>query len=269
MKRIGLLGCGAIGTTIARAIDASEIDAVLTHVYDSSPEASARLVSSLDNRPAIAENAHMLSSYPVDIIVEAASQDAVRDCALSVIQNRRDLVVMSVGALLDESVFEVLSDACAEFRRSIYVPSGAIAGLDALRCVAAEIESVTLTTTKHPDSLRGARGATNLPQHGSATIFEGSASEAVAMFPKNINVAALISLATVGAARTVVRVVADTAAVTNTHAIEAHGKFGKINVTISNVPDPSNPRTSRLASLSAIDLLRRLCSSSGTVRLGA
>ncbi len=268
MKRLGLLGCGAIGTTIARAIDSGIIEAELSHVYDSAPEASQRLAGSLRAPPAIAPNAHMLSSYNVDIIVEAASQDAVRDYALSVIQNRRDLVVMSAGALLDESVFEVLSEACSEFGRSIYVPSGAIAGIDALRSVAGEIESITLTTTKHPDSLRGAPGAVDLPDAGSAVIFEGNAHDAVAKFPRNVNVAALVSLGTVGAARTLVRIVADTAATTNSHTIEAHGAFGRILTKVDNVWDPANPKTSRLAALSAINLLQRLCSKTGTIRLG-
>ena len=268
MKRIGLLGCGAIGTAVARAIDSGRIEARLTHVYDASPEASARLAASLDDRPAIAANAHMLSSYPVDIIVEAASQEAVRDHALSIIQNRRDLLVMSVGALLDEAVYEVLADACAEFGRSIRVPSGAIAGLDALRAVAGEIESVTLVTTKHPEALRGAPGAAGMRGSGVETIFEGGAAEAAAMFPRNVNVAALLGLAG-GPGRTSVRVVADEGARANIHEIEARGPFGTISVVVSNVPDPSNPRTSRLASLSAIDLLRRMCSGRGEIVLGA
>lgn len=268
MKKIGLLGCGAIGTRIAHAIDSGMIDAELSYIYDTSIEASERLISSINANPKIAPNAHLLSSYPVDMIIEAASQDAVRDYALSVIQNRRDLVVMSVGALLDESVFDVLSEACSEFGCSIYVPSGAIAGLDALRSVAGQIESITLTSTKHPDALRGAPGATVLPQTGSAVIFEGSAHDAITKFPKNINVAALVSLGTAGSAKVLVRIIADTAVTTNSHTIEATGTFGRIFTTVNNVPDPTNTKTSRLAALSAIELVRRLCSKGGAIQLG-
>ena len=42
--------------------------------------------------------------------------------------------------------------------------------------------------------------------------------------------------------------------------IEAVGKFGKINTVVENVPDPTNPKTSRLATLSAIETLRSICS---------
>ena len=64
---------------------------------------------------------------------------------------------MSGGALLDESVYEIISEACKEFKKTVYLPSGAISGLDALKSVRNELESVTITTTKHPDSLKGAK----------------------------------------------------------------------------------------------------------------
>ncbi len=265
MKRIGLLGCGAIGTRIAMAIDSGGIPATLTHVYDGSREAAVRLAGQMKNKPVIVENAHLLSSHPVDIVVEAASQDAVRDVALSVLQNRRDLMVMSVGALLDESIHEVLSDACRDFSRTILLPSGAIAGLDAIRSVRDELDSVCITTTKHPSSLKGARffddsGIDPDKIDAATAIFEGTAGQAVRMFPANINVAALLSLSGIGSDKTTVRIIADPGTDKNTHRIEAAGSFGRMSFTIENVPDPQNPKTSRLATLSAIETLREYCS---------
>ena len=265
MKKIGLLGCGAIGTQIALAIDSGKIHATLTHVYDQSKEASESLVSKLNNKPQIVENHHLLSSNPIDLVVEAASQDAVKDVALSVLQNRKDLMIMSVGALLDESVFQVLSDACTEFKKTIYLPSGAIAGIDALKSVRDELESVTLTTTKHPRSLKGAKffetSDVDIDKITSkTTIFEGVSKDAVGLFPKNINVAALLSLAGLGSEKTKVRIVADPGTNKNTHEIVAEGKFGKMSFKIENVPDENNPKTSRLAILSAIQRLKQICS---------
>ncbi|MCV0409393.1 aspartate dehydrogenase [Nitrosopumilus sp.] len=265
MKRIGLLGCGAIGTQIAHAIDTGKIPGVLTHIYDNSKDAATELASKLNNKPLIVENSHLLSSNPIDIIVEAASQDAVKDVALSVLQNKRDLMIMSVGALLDESIYDVLSDACNHFKKTIYLPSGAIAGLDGLKSVKDELESLSLTTTKHPRSLKGAKffetSDINLDAIDSSTIiFEGTAKEAVSMFPANINVAALLSLCGIGSEKTIVKIIADPNTDKNTHHIEAKGKFGKMTFTIENFPDPSNPKTSRLAILSAIETLRKYCS---------
>ena len=265
MKRVALLGCGAIGTQIALAIESKQIPAILTHVYDDSKDASNSLVEKLKTKPMIVENSHLLSSYPVDIVIEAASQSAVKDVALSVLQNKRDLMIMSVGALLDEAIYEILSDACKDFKKTIYLPSGAIAGLDGIKSVHQEIDSISITTTKHPRSLKGAKffenSEINLDSLDTkTTIFQGTAKEAVTLFPANINVAALLSLCGIGSEKTIVNIVADPNTDKNTHHIEAGGKFGKMTFSIENFPDPQNPKTSRLAILSAIETLRKYCS---------
>ena len=266
MKRIGLLGCGSIGTQIAIAIDTGIIPAKLTHIFDEDKEKSTSLASKLKNKPEIVENVHLLSSNPVDLVVEAASQDAVSDNALSILQNRKDLVIMSSGALLDESVFEIISDACKELKKTVYLPSGAISGIDAIKSVKNELDSVVLTTTKHPNSLKGAKFfddfKINLDEiNEPSTIFEGTASEAVRLFPKNINVSALLSISGLGSHETIVKIIADPNTTKNTHEITARGKFGKITTKIENVPDSGNPRTSRLAILSAIETIRSICTS--------
>jgi len=258
------LGCGAMGTQIALAIDSGKIPAILTHVFDNSKEKSALLVEKLKNKPEIVENSHLLSSNPIDIVVEAASQDAVRDAGLSILQNKKDLMIMSVGALLDESIYDILSDACDHFKKTIYLPSGAIAGLDGLKSVKDELESLSITTTKHPRSLKGAKffetSDINLDEINSSTIlFEGNAKEAVSLFPANINVAALLSLTGIGSEKTGVKIIADPNTDKNTHHIEAEGKFGKMTFTIANYPDENNPKTSRLAILSAIETLKKYC----------
>lgn len=271
LKRIGLLGCGAIGTQIALAIDSGKIPAKLTHVYDISKERASSLVSKLNTKPEITQNAALLASSPVDLIVEAASQNAVRDNALTILQNRKDLMIMSVGALLDESIFDVILEGCKDFKKQVYLPSGAIAGLDAIKSVKDELESLTLVTTKNPKSLKDAKffetSDINLDKiKEPTTIFEGNAEDAVKLFPANINVAALLSLIGLGNKKTKVRIVADPNTDKNTHQIEANGKFGKISIKVENVPDQNNPKTSRLAILSAIECLRSICSED--IRIG-
>ncbi|MCH9658486.1 aspartate dehydrogenase, partial [archaeon] len=252
------------GTQIALAIDSGKIPAILTHIFDESKEKSALLIEKLINKPEIVENSHLLSSNPVDIVVEAASQDAVRDVSLSVLQNKKDLMIMSVGALLDESIYDILSDACKDFKKTIYLPSGAIAGLDGIKSVKDELESLSITTTKHPRSLKGARffetSDINLDEIDSSTVvFDGVAKDAVSLFPANINVAALLSLTGIGSKKTAVKIIADPSTDKNTHHIEAKGTFGKMIFTIENHPDANNPKTSMLAILSAIETLKKYC----------
>lgn len=172
---------------------------------------------------------------------------------------------MSVGALLDESIYDILHDACSHFRKTIYLPSGAIAGLDGLKSVKDELESVSITTTKHPNSLKGATffETFDIDLDSIAkptTIYEGTAKEAVSLFPANINVAALLSLSGIGSDKTAVKIVADPSTDKNIHHIEARGKFGRMTFNIENLPDANNPKTSRLAILSAIQTLKKYCS---------
>jgi aspartate dehydrogenase len=221
LKRIGLLGCGAIGTQIALAIDSGKIPAILTHVYDIERSHADNLVSKLKQKPEVVANSHLLSSNPVELVVEAASQDAVRKDAVSIL-------------------------------------------LDALKAVRDELESVVLVTTKNPNSLKGAPffDSSDIdPEKISelTVLFDGTAKEAVSLFPKNVNVSALLSLVGLGGNNTSVRVVADPSTDKNTHEINANGKFGNLKITVENVPDSMNPKTSRLATLSAVELLRQIC----------
>jgi len=264
LKRIGLLGCGAIGTQIALAIDSGKIPATLTHVYDIERSQADNLVSKLRQKPEIVANSHLLSSNSVELVVEAASQEAVRKDAVSILQNKKDMMIMSAGALLDMSVFEVISDACRDFGKTVYLPSGAIAGLDALKSVSDELESIVLVTTKNPNSLKGAPffDSSDIDPEKiseSTVLFDGTAKEAVSLFSKNVNVAALLSLVGLGSKKTSVRIVADPNTNKNTHQINANGKFGNLSFTIENIPDSTNPKTSRLATLSAIELVRQIC----------
>lgn len=263
---MGLLGCGAIGTEIALAIDNGKVSAKLTHVFDYSRSSSDLLVSKLKNKPEITENAGLLAASPLDLIIEAASQDAVRDNALSILQNRKDLMMMSVGALLDESIFDIIVEGCKDFNKHVYLPTGAIAGLDAIRAVKDELDSLMLVTTKNPKSLRGAKffdtSTVKLDEINKTTVlFEGTAQDAVKLFPANINVAALLSLAGLGSTKTKVQIIADPGTDKNTHEIVAQGKFGRLSIKVENVPSSTNPKTSRLATLSAIECLRKICGS--------
>ena len=272
LKRVGLLGCGAIGSEIALAIDSGKISAKLTHVYDFSKENSQKLVDKLENKPVITENVGLLAASPVDLIIESASQDAVRDNVLSILQNRKDIMIMSAGALLDETIFDIVMDGCKDFNKRVYLPSGAIIGLDGIRAVQDELESVVLVTTKNPKALKGAKffetSKINLDEIKTiTTIYEGNAQDAVRLFPANINVAALLSLAGIGSEKTRVRIVANPSTDKNTHEIQAQGKFGNFSVKVENVPSPSNPKTSRLATLSAIECLRKICGT--TLNVGA
>ncbi len=266
MLGVALVGCGAIGTVIAKAIDRGEAgSARLVVVYDRVPERARRLAESLRTRPLVAESFdEVIGRSDVSVVVEAASQEAVREYAERVLRAGKDLVVMSVGALLDGGLLERLLSVAEEMGVRIYVPSGAAVGLDGVKAAAlGGLVSVTLTTTKPPRSLKGApyieqRGIDLERIDRPTVIYEGPAEEAVRLFPANINVVAALSLAGLGPERTRVRIVVDPGADRIVHEVRAVGSFGELVAVARNIPHPDNPRTSYLAALSAVGLLKRL-----------
>jgi aspartate dehydrogenase len=259
--KIGLVGCGAIGTEIARAIDSKGIDAELVAVCDHNPETAKALINSLQRKPVKAKLEDLVDLS--DLVVEAASQRAVPAIARETLAKGKSLMIMSIGALADLEFYKEVKKLATEHCSRIYIPSGAISGLDGLKSASiGTIRKVTLTTTKNPSGLEGAPyikenniDLRSLP--GPKVIFEGSAAEAVRAFPANVNVAATLCLAARdGEVR--VKIIADPSIKVNKHEIMAEGDFGRITTLVENVPSPTNPKTSYLAALSAIATLRSI-----------
>jgi aspartate dehydrogenase len=159
---------------------------------------------------------------------------------------------MSTGSLFDDSFRKKLETIARKHHCKIYLPSGAVCGIDGVLAASIEkLDSVTLVTTKSPVSLgRSVEDRT--------IIFKGTAREAVKEFPRNINVAACLSLAGVGFDETKVEIVADPVETRINHKILAHGRFGRLRAEVENMPNPNNPQSSYMASLSAIAILRRI-----------
>lgn len=246
---LGIIGCGAIGTDVALYADKmEEIETI--YLYDKIKSAGRRLNKKI-KKGKIAENVEELIQKS-DIVFEAASQEAVFQYGDKILENGKDMVIMSMGALFDDDFREKLVSIAKKNRCKIYLPSGAICGIDGI--FAARIgglDEVTLVTTKPPQSL-------GRKDEKRTVIFDGNAREAVKLFPKNINVAACVSLAGLGFDNTRVKIVSDPVAVRIHHKVLAHGKFGRLRAEVENMPNPNNPKSSYLASLSAISILKKI-----------
>ncbi|HII07022.1 MAG TPA: aspartate dehydrogenase [Methanotrichaceae archaeon] len=259
--KIGLVGCGAIGTEIARAIDSGDIAAELVAVFDRNVDRAGELMKCLKAQPMLSDLADLVERS--DIVVEAASQRAVPEVAKATLGMGRDLMVMSVGALLDRYLYRMVEVLAKENGCRVYLPSGAISGLDGLKSASVgRIDLVTLTTTKNPQGFKGAPYIQDMEIDldeifEPTVIFEGPAEEAVKAFPANVNVAATLSLTARGS-KVMVKIVADPDTEINIHQITAEGNFGRITTRVENVPFPRNPKTSYLAALSAIATLRSI-----------
>jgi aspartate dehydrogenase len=247
-----LVGCGAIGTEIARAAQGMpEVGRIA--LFDVRPGAAEKLAAHLEK--AFVVRALEEGIRESTLVVEAASQEALRQVGPLALDAGRDLLLLSVSALADEQLLRSLTDLASRRGRRIYVPSGAIAAIDALKAArVGRLQSVTLTTTKPPHAL----GLSGLDQ--PKVVFEGPADEAMRLFPKNVNISASLALAGLGPHLTKVRIVADPRVHRNTHELDVRGDFGTLHLKVENEPSPTNPATSHLASLSAIALLRQIVS---------
>jgi aspartate dehydrogenase len=263
---VGLIGCGAIGTVLAHSIDKGEAGAArLIVMYDSTLQKTQKLASELSTKPKAAKNfAEFIECKDVHLVIEAASQNAVKQYASNVIKAGKDLMIMSVGALVDDKLRSSIETLANNAVRRVYIPSGAIVGLDGLKSAAVRrIDSVTLTTRKPTEELKDVpyieQNRINVDGLSEPTIvYEGSALQACKLFPASVNVAAALSLAGVGSEKTEVRIVADSTIHTHVHEIHVKGEFGEFTVCTKNVPSPKNPKTSYLAALSAIATLRKI-----------
>jgi aspartate dehydrogenase len=258
MIQVGLVGMGVIGTEIAKAIARGIPGVALAGV-------SVRRTTTAGAHPAFPLDELIRRS---DLVVEAATQAALRGFGPDVLADGRHLMVLSVGALV--GTLDEWARLAERHRCRILVPSGAIAGLDGVKAAReGAIRSVTMETRKPP---RGLAGAPYIQQQGidldaireETLIFEGTAARAVEAFPANVNVVAALSLAGLGPERTRIKLFAVPGQTRNQHRILVEGEFGCLRVEVENVPS-ANPRTGRLAYLSAVAMLREL---GAAVRIG-
>ncbi|SDN73681.1 aspartate dehydrogenase [Bacillus sp. OK048] len=248
---IGLIGGGNIGRFLLQSININKLlaNSKIVGIYTRNPKSAQKLAAEYDTE--IFEDISSLLQSNVDLVIEAATVEVVKEHAASILTSGKDIVLSSVGALSDLDYTQSLEEICKGNGTKIYLPSGAIGGLDILKAAKSngELESVSIITRKPPHALPGAL------LDREQVLFEGSAREAIALFPKNINVSIILSIAGVGPEKTGVKIISDPAITKNSHSIEALGSFGKLTLKVENDPMPNNPKTSYLAALSVLSSL--------------
>ena len=258
--RVGIAGLGAVGLDVAKrlvdGIDGLTLAAVAVRDADKARRNLPQIgdMIALRSLDALADDC--------DIVVESLPPALFRDVAISVIDNGRIFMPLSVAQVLQNG--DLIERAKQKGAR-IMVPTGALIGLDAVRAAAeGDIRSVKMVTRKPPNGLEG---APYLVEHGISLknvdkpmkVFEGSARDGARGFPANVNVAAALSLAGIGPDKTTLEIWADPTVTRNTHRIEVESDTARFSMQIENVPS-ENPRTGKIVALSTIAALRGLVS---------
>lgn len=259
--KIGIVGAGAIGTAAAEFIDTElKGKAVVAGICDQEKVNAEKLQKKISGSPRILNMEALVKE--TDLVIEAASVAAVSEVLEKALEFKKDAVILSAGGLLGKQKLLIRAQ---EQGIKIYVPSGAVCGIDGLGALRqGKIKKISLITSKPPAGLLGADylKKKNIKLTGlkkERVIFEGGVKDAVRAFPKNINVAAVLLLAS-GLKDVQVCIKADPKIERNIHRIEIDAQEGKINIEVENVPSAENPKTSMLAVLSTKYLLKKMFS---------
>jgi len=259
---VGIVGCGAIGSRIAKGIQEDfKQDCSISGLYDIEENKADQLAKNISIRN-IAKKSITELIRNCDCMIEAVSAKNTHDIIRQALKAKKDVLSMSVGKLLNASdLFRLAS----QNKCHLLIPSGAIAGIDAIKAASlVGIDSITLTTRKPPTSFLNnpyliKKGIDPLKITKETVIFKGDVEMAVKMFPQNINVAATISLASQARKNFKIRILTSPSYKTNSHEIDLKGKFGHIRTLTENVVCPDNPKTSYLAVLSGLQTLKQYC----------
>ena len=261
--RIGIVGCGAIGSRIAFGIQKDfKKDCQLNGLYDIDQTIAEQLAKKLSLEKVVKKSITELIKN-CDCMVEAVSAKNTRDIIRQALRAKKDALSMSVGKLLNASDLFRLAN---QNKCHLLLPSGAIAGIDAIKAASlVGFDTITLTTRKPPSGFYGnpyllEKGVDPSKITKETVLFEGDVATAIKIFPRNINVAATLALASQYQKKITVRILTSPKYKMNSHEIDATGKFGRIRTETNNVVCPDNPKTSYLAVLSGLQTLKQYCS---------
>ena len=255
MIRIGLLGFGAIGKRVAEAAATGQLEGIkLVTALVRRPRAA------VNERPDITHDPDWFFRYRLDIVIEGAGHQAVRDYAVRVLENGADLYVTSVGAFTDTVLLDQVMHAARANDCRVYLPSAGIGGLDMLASLAqGGLDEAVITVRKDPASWKGtpAEALVDLDTLTQPhTVFDGSVREGARLYPQNVNISAATAMAGIGLDRTRVVIVADPTITTHVCEIAARGPLGSMRFVEDLVPSPENRKTSTLVGHAIVKTLR-------------
>jgi aspartate dehydrogenase len=257
------VGCGAIGSLVARLLEKKKSSFRVTAVFDTHASSAQKLAKNLRSKPFVGAQLEQIFQK-CDWVLEAASVKAVLPVAEGALKRGKPIIVMSTGGFLLNQ--KKLSSLARKYRTKIYLPSGALCGLDGLKAARqiGKIKQLRITSTKPPRGFQGAPGLTKAQKRllykskSAFYLYRGDVWGAVRRFPANVNVAATTALAAGDPKKLKVQVMADPKIQINQHEVYVSGDFGELTAITRNRPSRENPKTSALAIQAALALFERL-----------
>lgn len=216
MRNIAFLGCGKIGQSL------------LTHAKE---EGYANIAFIEDPYVQFADETVIKEPdeqyyEKADLIIECATAGVLKE-HIEIILKHADLLMFSVTAFSDKAFSEQVDELCKTYHHSVYLPHGAILGLDGIFDGRRVWKSVTIETIKSPKSL----GREDTER---TVVYEGPTRQVCGLYPRNVNVHAAIALAGIGFDKTQSKIISDPKVTTNAHRIILKGDGIDIAMDISS-----------------------------------
>jgi aspartate dehydrogenase len=257
--RLGIIGHGAIGGEVVTAAERGALGP------------KVEVVGVLVRRPRAAMDGALLTTEPArffgarpDAVLECAGHQAVREYGVRCLESGAELVLTSIGALVDDRLRQRLEAAAGAGGRRLIIASAGIGAIDILAGAAVGgLDRVAMIVRKDPSAWYGteAERLCDLATLAApVTLFEGSVREGAARYPQNVNISAAVALAGIGLERTELTIIADPAIRRHVIEIEATGAFGRFFFTEEVEPSEQNPKTGKLVAMAVIKTLRQLAS---------
>lgn len=257
--RIAFIGLGAIGCDVLTELKPflNRLHAEVCVLRRKGSDAQFSMGSGIKE---YVEIKALLAQKP-NVVVEVASQEAVKQYVPACLRKGLTVVVTSVGALADHEFLAHLLALTESHQGKIIVPSGAIGGLDYIQAVRGAPDLEVVYESRKPVQAwlpeLQALGLDAKSMTDELLLFKGNAAEAALRYPQNLNVAATVALAGTGMQNTQVKVVVDPALTKNKHVITVSSQFGEMSVELVNTPSPSNPKSSWVVAQSIRSVIQR------------
>ncbi len=219
MKRVGFLGCGKIGQAILTHI-MKRGDTEITFIQDPYFQNVYDLHCPILSKPDL----ELLSN--TDLVIECATADILKE-NFSLILGHCDLMLFSVTAYADPEFEKAANRQAARHNHHIYLPHGAILGLDGIFDGRKCWTKVTIETVKSPQSL-------GREDQQRAVLYDGPTRGACDLFPRNVNVHAAVALSGLGFDHTYSRIIAEPGKTTNDHLITLEGDGVRFQIIVSS-----------------------------------
>lgn len=253
--KLGLIGYGAIGKHVEAALKAGSLENL---------ELVAALVKRPRNEGLLTHEPDRFFAHRFDAVAECAGHEAVRSHGHRVLEGGADLLVTSVGAFTDSTLFERLLAAAKANGRRLILPSAGIGALDILSSAqVGGLDSVTVTVRKDPSAWKGTIAETLVDLDALTephTVFDGSVREGARLYPQNVNISAAAAIAGLGLDGTRVVIVVDPTITTHIVELEARGAFGRFTFMEDVAVSEENRKTGKLVAMAMVKSVRQLAS---------